>query len=244
MELGRLPSINDTRTLKLFDYMVEALPTVPERVRWDEACMGQFSLGHNDIYGDCVTVTAANMINVADANESHIINPIDDNVIVEQAKVLDGLWGMTILERLKYWRKNPMFGSQIEAFVKGPKAREDILKFIIFTFGAADIGAWMPKAWRNHPQFWDTGTGWAYRPGSWGGHSIPIVGYEPHGKHGTIYQGISWGKIVEITQAAVNSYVDEVWASILPDWYEKDQVSPSGFDSQALIQDLRYVTSI
>ena len=244
MKLGRLPSLIDKRTLILSKYLPKKIPTSPRTVRWDLACNGVFSLGKNDVLGTCVTVSAANQVNVAKSNESSDFIPVPDAEIVEQARVLGGLDGMTILEMLKFWRNNPMFGSRLKAFVQitSDKDDPDLLKFIINVFGGAIIGVWMPRAWQTHPTFWDTlnvSRNWFnYRPGSWGGHAVVVCGYEPSNKHGTIYKAISWAKTIDITQDAINQYVDEIWTNILPEWYAADQKTPSGFDYAGLQSDI------
>lgn len=236
--LGRLPSKRDPRTLLLTTYLPRELPPLPERVRWD-AVKGPDAWGMdgNDRFGNCVIVTAAHMLDSARANESKKMRRLSDKQVVHLSAKMRALNGYTILERLKWWRNLGMWHSKILAFVKVPSMQHDYIKSAINIFGAADIGVWMPRAW-DGASIWDTGTGPRYRPGGWGGHSVPILGYEPSAKHKVVYKVCTWGKIIDMTYDAVDQYVDEVWASILPAWYRHDKITPSGFDYKGLKSDL------
>lgn len=241
-ELGRLPSKQDSRTLRLANYLAE-LPKPPEAVNWYKALpAGGWGVMGNDRLGNCVVCTAAHIIDAAEANESYDPKPIPDETVIKLSYAMEATNGFTILERLKYWRNHGMFDSRIEAFVQASTHNSDLLKNIIHIFGHADIGVWMPRAWRAHPHFWDTGKGWEYRLGGWGGHSVCLVGYEPDQTHGTLYKAISWGVLTDVTQAALDEYTDEIWVSLLPDWYMLDGIAPSGFDLVKLREDLALVS--
>lgn len=241
LQLGRLPSIRDSRNLKLKSYLPIELPKIPEDVEWQLEKESWGVMG-NDVLGNCVICTAAHILDCAQINESHDFNNIPDRDVINLSYKLRATNGYTILERLKYWRKTGMFGSKIEAYVSINLQNHQLLQTAIFLFGHADIGIWMPVAWEQHPQYWDTGKGEEYRPGSWGGHSVCLVGYKPDEKFTTIYYAISWGQVIEITRDALNQYMDEAWVSILPDWAAFDAVSPSGFDMKTLRQDLELIS--
>lgn len=238
-ELGRLPSIHDQRNLQLTSYFAAGLPNPPQAVNWYKAlpAKGWGVMGNNRL-GNCVICTAAHIIDAAEANESSQKEPIPDDVVVNLSYEMHAIDGYTILERLKRWRNSGMFDSKIEAFTQLPIQDPHTLKSAIHLFGHADIGVWMPSAWRDNIDFWDSGSGWNYRPGSWGGHSVCLLGYEPSPMYGTLYKAISWGSVVDITEQAINDYVDEIWVSLLPEWYEYDQISPAGFNKQALMADI------
>lgn len=241
-QLGRLPSKQDTRTLKLADYLAPLLPRPPQAVNWYRALPeNSWGVMGNARLGNCVICTAAHIIDAAEANESEDYLPIPDEVVIDLSYEMDATQGYTILERLKHWRKTGMFESQIEAFVQAPLHDTNLLKNIIYIFGHADIGVWMPSAWQDHPHFWDSGNSWLYRPGGWGGHSVCLVGYEPDEKYGTIYKAVSWGRITDVTQAAIDDYVDEIWVSLLPSWYALDGIAPSELSLEKLREDLALV---
>jgi hypothetical protein len=145
---------------------------------------------------------------------------------------MGALNGYNILDRLNYWRKNGMWGHALWAYAAVDLQQSDLVKFGINEFGALDIGVNLPNAWQD-ADTWDVGTGRSYIPGSWGGHSVPLIGYDAE----YLYV-CTWGSIVSMTWPALRVYCDEAYVAILPDWIAKDQKSPSGFDLPALHNDL------
>jgi hypothetical protein len=240
MQLGKLPAAKDNRTLKLSDYLPKKLPVLPKTIRWDAVkANDNWGMDGNDKYGNCVIVTAAHIIDSAKANESANLDRISDARVIKVSTEVGALNGYVILDRLKIWRNSGMWRTKILGFTQVAKRNHDLIRSAIHIFGHCDIGIWMPVAWQ-HAASWDIGVGPAYRKGSWGGHSVPILGYENTPK-GINYYICTWGKIIILTEAAVNSYVDEQYVSILPSWYEHDRRTPSGFrlkDLQADIAEL------
>ena len=79
-------------------------------------------------------------------------------------------------------------------------------------------------------------------PGSWGGHSVPIVGYGVDGEGNAGTEVITWGQVYDMTWGFVDNYVEEAWAVLSADWIEPDKLAPSGFSLSELQADLRDVT--
>lgn len=238
LQLGKLPRKKDPRNLKLFTYL-KKLPRVPRKALWHNfKPISDWGMGGNDKYGNCVIVTAAHIIDCARANESKIYKRIPDDKIISLSTEMKALRGYYILSRLKRWRKRGMFGSKIIGFVDIEPITDAYLKAAIFLFGHADIGVLMPVAWENST-FWDVGRGRKYKKNSWGGHSIPLLGYRNDREHGLIYYACTWGRIIEITSEAIAKYCDEAYVSLVKDWFAKDKKSPSGFRKGKLLDDLK-----
>lgn len=237
--LGKLPAKVDARTLKLVNYIPAVLPEIPQMVRWDKVKeMNAWGMDGNDQFGNCVIVTAAHIIDCARACESELMDRVSDVEAIALSTEMGALNGYYVLDRLKWWRRRGMFGSSIAAFV-ALTGDHDLIRSAINIFGHCDIGLSMPVAWQNG-DVWDVGPGRAYEYGSWGGHSVPLLGYETRG--GTIfYYACTWGHIVLITKQAIDAYCDELYASILPEWLALDNVTPSGFDMAALLKDLEAI---
>jgi hypothetical protein len=235
-KLGRLPSPYDARTLWLSDYVKPELPPQPDKRYWQLPIKDWGVMG-NDSYGNCVIVTAAHAILSWRANELADTQRLTDSAVIELSRQMGALNGYNILERLKYWRKIGMWSDKLWAFAAVVPADFDQIKIAINMFGLADIGVNMPNAWRGSDT-WDTGNGASYRPGSWGGHSIPIVGYDPD----FLYVA-SWGEIIRMTWAALSYYCDEAYALIDSNWLAKDAITPSGFDLPQLHADLQLVAN-
>ena len=61
-----------------------------------------------------------------------------------------------------------------------------------------------------------------YAPGSWGGHSIPVLSYDEH-----LVYCITWGAVQAMTWAWLAAYCDEMWAIVAHDWLNKWGKSPA-----------------
>lgn len=238
IQLGKLPAKQDSRNLKLTKYLPD-LPAIPDSlIRHDFKPISDWGMDGNDQYGNCVIVTAAHIIDLAKAIESDNYERISDGDVIALSANMGALDGFYILDRLKTWRKQGMWSSFISAFVDIEPIDHDYLKAAIYIFGHADIGLMMPEAWQDS-NFWDVGGGSRYTRGSWGGHSVPLLGYYKHPHYGLVYYACTWGRIIEITAHAISKYCDEVYTSILFDWYSKDDMTPSGFKVDELAEDLR-----
>lgn len=236
VQLGKLPAKEDSRNLKLAAYL-PTLPEIPESAGW-HACKpcSDWGMYGNDKYGNCVVVTAAHIIDCAQVWEFGNGKPLGEDRVVYLSNLMDALHGYYILDRLKYWRNFGMFDTKIEAFVDVDK-NHDYIRSAINIFGHADIGLLMPRAWQN-TNFWDAHTSPEYDVNTWGGHSVPLLGYAKDENYGLIYYACTWGHIVEVTASAIERYCDEIYTSILPDWYAKDGITASGFNIDQLREDL------
>lgn len=234
--LGKLPPKIDSRSLKFANYLPLELPSLPAEVRWqDIKCGSSWGMDGNDRYGNCVIVTTAHILDCMRANESTKLDRISDADVIDLSSQMGAMNGYFILDRLKWWRNKGMFGSVLSAFCDVEK-RHDHIRHAINIFGYADIGLDMPVAWEGRPD-WDVGNGYDYQPGSWGGHSVPLLGYETR-PTGLVYYLCSWGSIYTITQAAIDKYCDEIYTGIVPDWYVYDKLTPSQFNFEQLMDDL------
>jgi hypothetical protein len=87
----------------------------------------------------------------------------------------------------------------------------------VSTFGGLDMGILLPKSAQDQVgDLWDIinfdVTGLA-SPGSWGGHSVPIVKYDPTG-----LWVVTWGKLQKASWRWLECYADEGQACISPDY--------------------------
>lgn len=235
-ELGRLPSPYDSRTLWLENYITHLLATPPEVRDW-HSTISDWGVMGNDRYGNCVIVTAAHAILAWRANELGDRNRITDSAVIELSTSMGALRGYNILERCKYWRKVGMWSDKLWAFASVVPANFEHVRVAINSFGVVDIGVNMPSAWKS-TDTWDVGFGPTYRPGTWGGHSVPLVGYDL----AYVYL-VTWGKVIRMTWAALSYYCDEAFALIDQNWLAGDSISPSGFNLPQLHADLMTITS-
>jgi hypothetical protein len=234
--LGKRPARWDDRTLRLLDYVSPSMPLPPPAVRWDRAVKRWGVLGNNQ-YGNCVIATAGHMINTWIANDAKRDGSISDDAAIQLSRRMGALRGYVVLDRLNWWWKNGMWGHEIAAYASLlPELRESV-QYAVALFGACDVGLRMPLAWQNQT-VWSTGKGNRFRAGSWGGHSVPIIGYDAD--HCYL---VTWGHVQTITWSAVETYCDEAYAVISPDWMNEDQRNPVGFDYETLRAVLASITS-
>jgi hypothetical protein len=234
--LGCIPSRRDPRTLQLARYLAADLPPPPDTRRWDTP-VTRWGVQGNDRYGNCVICTAAHALQAWAANESGDKEPIADAAVIELSRQMGATNGYMILDRLIYWRKNEMWANRLWAFAAVNPTDPNLMRHAINSLGCADIALSMPAAWQSQ-EIWGTGSGRAFRPGSWGEHSVPLVGYDAD----HVYM-VTWGAIQAMTWAALAEYSGEAYALINPEWIKADSQSPSGFDLEALHADLREVTA-
>jgi len=233
--LGRLPSAKDPRTLYFLQYVDPKAAEPPDKRLWQLPISDWGIMGNNQ-HGNCVIVTAAHAILAWRANELTDTRRITDSAVIELSRQMGALRGYNILARLKYWRKNGMWSNKLWAFAGIDPTDRLATRIAINSCGALDIGVNLPNAWRS-ADVWVDGTGRDYSPGSWGGHSVPLVGYDVN----YVY-AVSWGDIIPMTWPAMARYCDEAYALINPDWLAADSVAPSGLNLQLLHEHLQAIT--
>jgi hypothetical protein len=233
VRLGRYLSKQDSRNLVLSNYTRTSGLVFPAECRWDLIKPAlNWGMAGNDSYGNCVIATAAHIIDSDESNEFKIDTTISDKAVISLSKEMDALDGYNILDRLKYWRKFSMWDRSLWAFAMLRGLDDSLVKYSIFHFGSLDVGVNLPNAWRN-TDVWDTGIGRSFNPGSWGGHSVPLLGYD-----NSFLYACTWGVIVPMTWPAFHMYCDERYVTLLPSWIAKERISPSGVDLIALHNDL------
>lgn len=72
-------------------------------------------------------------------------------------------------------------------------------------------------------------------PGSWGGHAVNVVQYDPEGL--TV---VTWGFLQRMTWRFWSTYVDEAWAVLPAEWQQTPPHIP-GFQFAAFVRDLAAV---
>jgi hypothetical protein len=234
--LGKLPARTDARTIQLRQHITPALPPPPAAIHWEKPITNWGTMG-NDEYGNCVIATAGHEILSWRANELADTKRITDSAVIALSRQMGALDGYNILDRLNYWRQHGMWAHGLWLFAQIAPDNSTLIKSAISIFGAADIGLQLPRAWQN-AQVWDTGHGFEYEPGGWGGHSVPIVGYDAE-----LLYIVTWGEIQPITWRAIPVYCDEAYADISADWLAKNGTTPSGFNLDTLKAALQEITA-
>lgn len=243
MKLGKKAVKRDPRTLMMARYLTAELPPAPDAVVPPSIAS---TMDLNDQLGDCTCAAMAHMVQAWTlANGSEVV-PTNADVLA----AYEGACGYNPadpstdqggveLDVLNYWRSVGIGGHKIAAFVAlDPKSREH-LKAACYLFGGCYLGVGLPITAQNQI-VWslDTGTGGNdAEPSSWGGHAVPILGYNATGPI-----CITWGAPKQITWEWFDFYTEEAYGVLSADWAMPGKAAPSGFDLAALQADLAAVS--
>ena len=246
MKLGKLAPKIDDRTLRFGAYLdMATLPPIPASVDWG-AKVTNLGLMLNDHLGDCTCAAAGHMIQAWTANNGNQMTPPDSAILKAYEDVggyVDGQdstdRGAVILDVLNYWRKTGIGNHIIGGFTSADPKNHDHIKAAIALLCACDIGVQLPLCWQNQ-DVWDltdpTFAGNA-TPGSWGGHSVPLIAYNATGPI-----CFTWGMRQQITWAGM-AYCDEAYPVMAVDWANEGRPAPSGFNYAQLQADIAALTA-
>lgn len=241
MKLGKLPPKHDVRTLRFANYLRRKLPAPALEQHWESGISG-WGMMLNDKLGDCTIAGAGHLIKLWSANIGNEI-VVPDNDILTAYEAVSGYNpsngtndnGAYELDVLNYWRKNGIGGQKISAFVSIDTTNFDYVKWAIMLFGGAYVGLALPKS-AEYQQTWQVISGPDAEPGSWGGHCVPLVGYDSQ-----YVECITWGGIMKMTWEFWLKYGDEAYAILSPNWL-KDGLDPNLISVDVLTQDLQVVS--
>lgn len=246
MRLGKNPPVRDARTLQLANYLVAAdLPAPPPEANW-AAKVSSWPMMLNDTIGDCTVAAAGHCIEewTTDAGDPVIVpnatvlavySAVSGyNPVTHQHDV-----GATEISVLNYWRQQGIGGHSIRAYAALEPGNLDHVRDSVSLFGNCYLGLAMPISAQTQA-VWSVppgGPSGLAAPGSWSGHAVPIVAYDPLGLN-----VVTWGKLKRMTWGFLTTYCDEAYALLSDDFLTADE-TPAGVDLTTLEQDLAAVTA-
>lgn len=196
----------------------------------------------NDHLGDCTCAALGHLIQAwtsasgpeVTVPDSAILKAYQDSCGYDPANPASDQGGI-IRNVLDYFRKVGVGGYQITADAEVNITQMRVQQ-AIYIFGGLDVGVELPIAAQSQTGLlWDIenydASGDA-APGTWGGHSVAVVKYDPTG-----VWCVTWGLLQKMTWRWLMYYCDEAYAAISP-LYTKSPV-PVG----QLVQDLQAVGS-
>lgn len=205
-------------------------PPVPASCDWSSHVRSWPMLG-NDEVGDCTIAAVGHIVQLLTtcAGDPRIMTT-DEAYSDYEAFGWNGIigdpsdQGANLQDVLTRWTgRGFQIGGQsdlLTGFSQINPADDYEVRFGIYKLGAIDIGVALPLAVQGADS-WDCGPlepngapadgPWAY--GSWGGHSVCVVGYSPKG-----LLCITWGKTLWMTWPFFRTYCDEAYVPLSRDF--------------------------
>lgn len=246
VKLGKRPPRIDARTLRLARYITKLAPAPPV---FDQSTRAtNFGMMLNDQLGDCTIAAVGHMQQIWTSQTSAEVTAPD--ALIETAYEAIGGYkpgdpttdqGCVMLDVLRYWKKNGMFGRGLSAYVSVDTTKRQEVMDAIYYFGGLYVGLALPLSAQSQAE-WVKVLGPSGAPGSWGGHCVAVPAYSfaralPGESIPRTLTCITWGERLPMTWQFFANYCDEAYALFSLDWLMAGK-SPQGFDSATLLHDL------
>lgn len=244
MKLGRKAIKRDSRTMRLSRYFTAELPAPPASCDYSKG-ITQFGMMLNDQLGCCTIAGIGHALQTWTANVSTEITVPDSSILTFYEK-WDGYvqcdpstdQGGIELDVLKNWKNSDFSGYKLNAYGSIHPAATDHVKQAINLFGGVYIGISLPLSAQNQiGSTWDVAGGKSGAAGSWGGHAVFVLAYDDKG-----LTCVTWGELQKMTWDFWNTYVDECYGLVSPDWIGANGNSPCGFNLAQLESDVAQIT--
>lgn len=222
LRLGRIKPTEEPK-LMFAPYVAETF-TPPAEVDHYSA-VNSWPMYGNDQLGDCTWATVGHLVQAWTAMAGTLRTPAASDIV-------QGYWetgdppsasgqagdptddGRMETAVLTYWRHVgiPNENDKIVAYAKVDHTQMPRVQEAVALLGGVYIGIAMPvtaesqSIWDYVPDTPDN------EPGSWGGHAVPVVGYDSE----YLYV-VTWGAVMKMTYAFWQHYVDETYAVVSPD---------------------------
>jgi len=243
MPLGKRHARHDPRVPMLSRYLpMVSLPAPPDRVDWYSQ-VGDWGVMQNDMIGDCTCAAVAHAI-LQWTTYASTPNRLDDDEVVKLYEVVGGYnpadpstdQGAVEVDVLNYWLNSGVDGDNLTAYASLEVGNTIAIKDAINWFGNVYVGLALPlsaqtqEVWSVPPR----GAVGLGAPGSWGGHAVPVVGYDERG-----LLCVTWGQIKRMTYEFWSAYCDEAYALMSKDFVRAAGTTPDGISWQQLQTDMQ-----
>lgn len=241
MKLGKGARRFDARVPALAKYTRSlALPPPPDASDWSSA-VETWPMDANDRIGDCTVAAAAHMIQAWTAYAKPEPIVLTEDQVIEAYSTITGYAagdsstdnGAVEMDVLQHWLNTGIGGDKIGAITTLNVAHLDEVKDAIFWFGGIYVGLALPLT-AQHQDVWElvslSGDG---TPASWGGHAVPILGYDRDG-----LTCVTWGALKRMTWNFFGQYCDEAYALYTADFFTAEHKTPMGFNVAQIAADM------
>ncbi len=246
LKLGKSVARHDPRTLLLASYLTPALPAPPASFDLTSKVTA-WGMMDNDQIGDCTCAAAGHLIMEWTANaKGKMVTPTDKQIVAAYSAITgynpttganDN--GANEVDVLNYWRQTGIASHKIGAYMALEPTNHNHIMDSVYIFGGCYIGVQLPisaQAQTQNHQPWSVppgGTTGDGKPGSWGGHAIPVMAYDTRGV--TV---VTWGALQIMTWSFWAAYCDEAYAILSSDYLSGKKTTPQGFNLTQLQADL------
>jgi hypothetical protein len=237
--LGKGPAVLPAGLHAFSDYVDRRkLPVPPDSVNNSGELPGT-PMFANDKIGNCTCAAIAHQARAWMYANGGRLKVHDDDVIAlyQQFGYVPSLPdtdnGAVEAEVLRYWHRNPQFGTSLDAMASVNPRSMSTIRNCVYLMGGCYIGVDLPRAVANLDHWPDPPNrhgDWA--PGSWGGHAVVILDYDRDA-----FTCVSWGKFLPISPAFMLTYCTEAWALLSDEWADANG-APNGMEYSALKRDM------
>ena len=235
MKLGCIRSAPDQRIPALADVWTMRT-AVPDTVDWYSRVPADWGMMGNDQIGDCTAAAIGHAIEQWTAYTDPTPVVMSPDQVIAAYSAFSGYvpgdpstdQGARCVTALHYWRtagvQTPDGGPDtLSAFAR--LRTVDEVRRAIATFGNAYAGIGLPLSAQNE----DVWSSTSDPVGSWGGHCVPLVGYNATGPI-----CVTWGALKQMTWDWWTTYSEEAYALLSPDWMRANGFDPAGVNWDAL----------
>ena len=238
VKLGKKAARHDPRTFAYGDYRTAA-EAAPPQAHWGHGL--PFAMLGNAQYGDCVEAGYAHQVQIWGDRAGHTFVPTDAETLGAYTAITgfnprdpSTDQGTEILAAVGYWKSTGLGGQKITAYASVNPLDATQVKESIGWYGGAYIGVQLPLSAQSQ-----VGTQWAVTTGSdavagsWGGHCVPLCGYDQNQ-----LWCVTWGALQSMTWEFLATYCDEAFVLLATDWIAASGLSPSRMAWGKLLADL------
>jgi hypothetical protein len=242
MRLGRKKH-HGPRAPHLSKHMTMAIEPAPS-MDWAKAVKA-WPMLKNDTIGDCTAAGVLHLLQLWLANNGVDYTPTDAEAVALYSATSDYPKeddGANENDVLSYWQRTGVktpIGTDTVSFASLTPQNLNELKLAVQFFGGCYLGVDLPLTAQSQ-EIWDVtpaGVTGAGMPGSWGGHCVIAVAYDA--QYVTV---VTWGRLMKVTPAFLEVYLDEAYAVLSKDWLAKSGISPPGLNWEELERDLQTLT--
>jgi hypothetical protein len=201
----------------------------------------------NDKFGDCTVAAAGHLFGATSTYAKGMeVTFSDSQITTGYEGVCPGFNpvtdandnGAVISDVLAYMHNTGMAGHTASAYAQLRHTDQASLKLALYLFGSVYIGVNLPQSAEN--QF-AQGLPWTYQRGSRiaGGHCVVIQKIDP--RYPNPYSVITWGAAERVEQPWMDTYLEEAWVVVTPDWLQSNLHTIDGLDIIALEQDMNAI---